>query len=205
MRGEKFLFLRIFREIPSMRLPWLKIVFILLAVWAIVGGAIYWARSVKPTPKSVIHYLEQHPVADASPQERAQTMEKLAKQLNQLPYEQRREVRMSRKLDTFFRALPPDDQTRFLDMTLPTGFKQMMEALNKMTPEKRKQFVAKALTDMKKHEDDEVPEEQRNLDANGQKIIDQGFRSFYSEASAETKMDVAPLIEQLQKNLQGLR
>ena len=38
-----------------------------------------------------------------------------------------------------------------------------------------------------------------------QKIIDQGFRSFYGEASAETKMDVAPLIEQLQKNLQGLR
>ena len=36
------------------------------------------------------------------------------------------------------------------------------------------------------------------------KMIDQGFQSFYSDASAETKMDLAPLIEQIQKNLQGL-
>jgi hypothetical protein len=35
--------------------------------------------------------------------------------------------------------------------------------------------------------------------------MDQGFKTFYSEASAEVKMDVAPLIEQLQRNLQGRR
>jgi hypothetical protein len=58
---------------------------------------------------------------------------------------------------------------------------------------------------MKKHEDDEIPPDKRQLDANGEKIIDQGFRSFYSDASAETKMDVAPLIEQLQHNLQNGR
>ena len=189
-----------------MRLPWFKLVVTLLAIWAIAGGIIYWAHSVKPTPESVIRYLDEHPVANTSAEDRARMVEKIAKELNQLPYEERREVRMSRKLDAFFRALPSDEQTRFLDLTLPTGFKQMMDALNKMTPEKRKQFVDKALADMKKHEGEDVPEDaRRNLDANGQKIIDQGFRSFYSDASAETKMDVAPLIEQLQKNLQGLR
>jgi hypothetical protein len=188
-----------------MRLPWLKLVAALLIIWAIAGGVIYWARSVKPTPETVMRYLDEHPVASASPEELNRSVEKLAKELNQLGYEERRHVRMSKKLDGFFRALPPDLQTRFLDLTLPTGFKQMMDALNKMTPEKRKQFVDKALADMKKREGDDAPEERRNLDANGQKIIDQGFRSFYSEASAETKMDVAPLIEQLQKNLQGIR
>jgi len=188
-----------------MRLPWIKLVAILLIIWAVVGGVIYWAHSVKPTPESVMRYLNEHPVASASPADRGKMVEKIAKDLNQLPYEQRREVRMSRKLDGFFRALPSDEQTHFLDLTLPTGFKQMMDSLNKMTPEKRKEFVDKALADMKKHEGDDVPEDRRNLDANGQKIIDQGFRSFYSDASAETKMDVAPLIEQLQKNLQGMR
>jgi hypothetical protein len=188
-----------------MRLPWIKIVTALLVIWAIAGGIIYWAHGAKPTPDSVMRYLDEHPVANASGQEREKTIEKIAKQLNQLGYDERREVRMSKKLDGFFRALPPDDQTRFLDLTLPTGFKQMMDALNKMTPEKRKQFVDRALADMKKHEGEDMPDGQRNLDANGQKIIDQGFKSFYSDATAETKMDVAPLIEQLQKNLQGLR
>jgi len=187
-----------------MSLPWLKFVVVLLAIWAIAGGAIFWARQARPTPDSVMRYLDGHPPTQ-SPTERKRLMEKIAAQLNQLDYDQRREVRMSKKLDGFFRGLSSEEQARFLDLTLPAGFKQMMDALNKMTPEKRKQFVDRALTDMKKHEGEEVPEEKRKLDANGQKIIDQGFRSFYSDASPETKMDVAPLIEQLQKNLQSMR
>lgn len=188
-----------------MRLPWIKLVSVLLVIWAIVGGVIYWAHSAKPTPDSVMNYLTNHPVANQSPKDRGRVLEKVADQLNHLAYEERREVRMSRKLDGFFRELGPDEQNRFLDLTLPTGFKQMMDALNKMTPEKRKAFVSKALEDMKKHEGEEPPEGRKDLDANGQKIIDQGFRSFYSEANAEVKMDVAPLVEQLQKNLQSLR
>lgn len=188
-----------------MRLPWFKLLAALVAIWVLAGGIIYWAHSAKPTPESVMRYLDQHPVAPTSPQDREKMLEKLAKDLNQLGYDQRREVRMSKKLDAFFRGLSSSDQARFLDLTLPTGFRQMMDALNKMTPEKRKEFVDKALADMKKHEGDEVPEDKRKLDDNGKKIIDQGFRSFYSDASAETKMDVAPLIEQLQKNLQGMR
>ena len=185
-----------------MRLPWIKIVGTLLIVWAVVGGVVYWARAAKPTPDSVMKYLDAHPIESQAPKKRAEVMESVAQQLNQMGYEERREVRVSRKLDSFFRGLNPEEQTRFLDLTLPTGFKQMMEALNKMTPEKRKVFVSKALEDMKKHEGEEPPDGRKDLDANGQKIIDQGFRSFYSEASAEVKMDVAPLIEQLQKNLQ---
>lgn len=189
-----------------MRFPWLKLVTILLVIWAAAGGVIYWAHSAKATPESVIRYLDEHPVANVSAQERDKVMEKVAKELNKLDYDERREVRVSKKLDAFFRTLPGDQQTRFLDLILPTGFKQMMDALNKMTPEKRKQFVEKTLADMKKREGDEVSDQERqNLDANGQKIIDQGFKAFYSDASAETKMDVAPLIEQLQKNLQGIR
>ena len=190
-----------------MRLPWFKLVAVLLVIWAIAGSVIYWARGARPTPESVMRYLDEHPaVAAASPAEREKMMEKLARQLNQLAYEQRREVRMSKKLDGFFRSLEPPEQSRFLDLTLPTGFKQMMDALNKMTPEKRKEFVDKTLADMKKHEGEKMPDgEQRQLDANAQKMIDQGFRSFYSDASAETKMDVAPLIEQIQRNLQNVR
>jgi len=188
-----------------MRLPWFKFVIVLVVIWAVAGGIIFLARTAKPTPEKVIQYLDAHPLAGISAEDQAKLVDKVAAQLNQLTYEQRREVRMSRKLDGFFRALPAPEQSRFLDKTLPAGFKQMMDALNKMTHEKRKEFVDKALADMKKHEDDEIPPDKRQLDANGEKIIDQGFRSFYSDASAETKMDVAPLIEQLQHNLQNGR
>ena len=186
-----------------MRLPWLKLTGVLVVIWLIAGGVIFFARSAKVTPESLVAYVEAHPLDGKAAGDRAKVIGKTAAQLNQLGYEDRQQFRMGRRLDGFFRALTPEEQGRFLDLTLPAGFKQMMEALNKMTPEKRQKFVGKALEDMKKREGERPPDAQ--LDATGKKIIDQGFKSFYSEASADVKMDVAPLIEQLQKNLQGGR
>ena len=186
-----------------MRLPWLKLLGVLAIIWLVAGTVIFFARSAKVTPESLVAYADTHPIDGKPAAERAKIIEKLAGQMNELAYEDRRGVRMSKGLDGFFKALTPEEQTRFLDLTLPTGFKQMMDALNKMTPEKRQQFVEKALTDMKKHEGERPPDAE--LDANAKKIIDQGFKTFYSDASADVKMDVAPLIEQLQKNLQGVR
>jgi len=89
--------------------------------------------------------VQAHPIAGKPEGERGRIIEELAGQMNALPYDDRREVRMSRGTDRFFRDMTPAEQMRFLDLTLPTGFKQMMEALNKMTPEKRQNFVEKAL------------------------------------------------------------
>ena len=165
-----------------MRLPWLKLIAALGLVWLVAGSVIFYARRAKVTPESITSFVAGHPIEGKPAAERAKIVEKLAGQMNQLAYEDRRGVRMSKGLDGFFRALTTEEQARFLDLTLPTGFKQMMEALNKMTPEKRQNFVTKALDDMKKHAGEHLPDAQ--LDANARKIMDQGFKTFYSEASA---------------------
>jgi hypothetical protein len=46
--------------------------------------------------------VEKHELAGLSEKERARTIEKVADQLNGLAYEQRREMRVGRKLDGFF-------------------------------------------------------------------------------------------------------
>lgn len=185
-----------------MRSLWLKAALILVAIWAVAGGAIFWARSVKVTPETFAKYLGTHSIDGKAGRDREKMIEKVAEQMNALPYEDRRDMRMSKKLDGFFKAMTPQEQGSFLDQTLPTGFKQMMESLNKMDPVQRKKFVERSLKDMER--DAERPPD-AELDANARKIIDQGFKSFYSDANADVKMDVAPLIEQLQKNLQGFR
>ena len=190
-----------------MRPLWIKAVLLLLAVWLVAGGAIWWSKAHKPTPESLAAYVEKLDVSGKSATERTKEMEKIAKQLNTLTYEQRREVRLSRKLDRFFRQLNPGEQSRFLDLTLPEGMKQMMDALNKMTPENRRRFVNRALKDLQEQEGlaPEGSRERFEQDKHAQRIVEQGLKSFYSEASAATKMDLAPLIEQFQHNLQGLR
>jgi len=183
-----------------MRTLWAKAVVFLAAIWLVAGGVIWWARTTKPTPERLAAYIENHSLDGKSPATRERTIDSVADQLNGLSYDQRRQIRGGRKLDHFFRALTPEEQRRFLDRTLPTGFKQMMEAFNKMTPEQRRKFVEKTLADMKKQEGEERPPDVD--DKNVEKIISEGLKSFYSDASAEVKMDFAPLIEQMQKNLQ---
>jgi hypothetical protein len=182
---------------------WIKAALLLVAIWLVAGGAIWWAKANKPTPESLAAYVQSVSVEGKSATARAKEMEKIAHQLNKLTFEQRREVRMNRKLDHFFRQLTPEEQERFLDLTLPEGFKQMMDSLNKMTREQRQRFVNRALKDL---QDQEGQPPLADQGQNAQRIVEQGLKSFYSETTAETKLDLAPLIEQFQRNMQsGMR
>jgi hypothetical protein len=183
-----------------MRPFWIKAVILLAAIWLVAGGVIWWARATKPTPERLLAYIEKHPLEGKSTGDRFRAIDAVADQLNALSYEQRRQIRGRRNLDHFFRGLTPEEQSRFLDRTLPKGFKQMMEAFNQMTPERRRKFVEKTLAEMKSQEGDERPPGVD--DKNVEKIISEGLKSFYTDASADVKMDFAPLIEQMQKNLQ---
>ena len=186
-----------------MRLLWIKAVILLAAIWLAVGGIMMWARSAKPTPESIAKYLDTHSIEGRSPKERNEIIENFAGQLTRLDFDERRETRMAKRPDQFFKFLTPEEQARFIDLTVPSGFKQMMEALNKMTPAKRAEFVARALADMRREreEGDEPPP--KLDDPNVQKIVNTGLKSFFSEASPETKLDLAPLIEEMQRNLSG--
>jgi hypothetical protein len=181
---------------------WLKIGLVLCAIWAIAAGAIYLARSAKPTAQSIAAYVHANDINSKSGADRKKMIDRVTSMLNQVNLDERQELRRERVTDDFFRSLTPDEQAAFLDATLPTGFKQMMESFNKMDPTKRKEVVDRALLEMKKHQGEQPKDvDQKNV----QKIVDQGLRSFYSDANADVKLDLAPLIEQMQQNLQGAR
>lgn len=182
---------------------WLKIGLVLCAIWAIACGAIYLARSRKPTAQSVAAYIQANDINSKSGADRRKVVDSVAAMLNRISLDERDQLRHQHITDNFFRALTPEEQAAFLDATLPTGFKQMMDAFNKMDPDKRKQFVDRALAEMRNHQGEQPP---RDVDEkNVQKIVDQGMRAFYSEANADVKLDLAPLIEQMQRNLQNTR
>lgn len=185
-----------------MRSHWIKAIAALAAVWLIAFAVIKLVERAKPTPEKLIVFVAGHPVDGRSPAQRDKVIDSVAQQLNALEYEQRRDIRVNKKLESFFKSLTPSEQERFLDLTVPAGYKQMMEAFNKMAPLKRKQMVEKAMTQIREQTIDEAKPQMD--DPHVRKMIDQGLQSFYSDASAETKMDLAPLIEQIQKNLQGL-
>lgn len=175
---------------------------ILVAVWLLAGGVILYTRMARPTPEALSAYIDQHPIENLAPAQREQVIQKVADQLNRLNFDQRQELRKLRADRKLFEQMTPEERARFMDLTMPEGFRQLMLALNKMDPEKRKKMVQRALDDI----DKDTPEigERINREA-AQKMISQGMSSFYEEASADVKLEFAPVIERLQRATQNLR
>jgi hypothetical protein len=179
-----------------------RFVGLLVAIWAIAGAVIFWTRASRPTPQSLARYIDTHVLENRSPAEREKILTETARQLNRLTFEQRQEFRSTRTDRRFFEQMTPEERARFLDLTLPEGFRQLMTALNTMEPEQRKKIVQRALDDMER----ESPGLNDRIDQEAaQKILSQGMETFYKEASSEVKLDFAPVIESLQRTTQGLR
>lgn len=187
----------------------LKVGLALLAIWAIAAIGILAGRSLQPTPEKIAAYIAKHPLDAQSESQRAKTLEAVAERLNGLDFEQREKLRRTGATEKFYRSLSPDEQSKFLDLTLPAGFRQMMQAFNKMKPEKRREFVNNAVKRMQEaRERGEMNHPAGAPTPNPEqmnRIVQQGMKAFYEEADAGTKLDFAPLIEQMQQTIGQFR
>jgi len=179
---------------------WFKTGALLAGVWIIAAVVIHFASASQPTAASVTAYARGIDLDTLQGAARARAIERMEKMVNRVSFQERQQLDRDHISHDFFRKLSPDEQNAYLDATLPTGFQQLMESFNKMDPLKRKQIVTEALARMKEHEG-QGP--RPGFDSNvAQHVIDQGLKSFYRDASADVKLDLAPLAEQMQRNLQ---
>lgn len=181
---------------------WGKTLAILVAVWGIAAGVILSSRAARPTAKSLAAYVEKNPLEGLSGTRREAVIAKVADQLNRLDFEERQELRKIRGERLFFDQMTEAERSRFLEQTLPEGFRQLMLALNKMSPGERKNIVERAMNEIER-DSPEIAERMESLDA--RRVISEGLGAFYEEASADVKMDFAPVIERLQRATQGMR
>ena len=180
---------------------WLKAGGLIAAIWLIAAIAIHFARDRQPTVASITDYVHSTELDTLSAADRAAAIAHMEDMVNRIDLQDRQALDRSRVTHDFFDKLTLDEQSAYLDATLPTGFKEMMDGFNKMDPMKRKQFVSRALEQMKEHQGDGPPPDPKQAQI-AQHFVDQGLKSFYSDASAATKLDLAPLVEQMQINLE---
>lgn len=172
----------------------------LLAVWAVAGAVVLFAQSRKVTPEKVVAYLDGADLDEMSDADRAAWVDGLATRVNRLDFEQRRKNSVERSVRDAFLQMTPEERRRYLDQTLPQGFKEMFTAINEMSREERQKLVNRALEDIRKAEasgEDERFEEEVDEEM-VQQVVNEGMRQYLSEASAEAKLDMQPLIEAMQ-------
>jgi ketol-acid reductoisomerase len=75
-----------------------------------------------------------------------------------------------------------------------------------MPEEQRKSFVEKGLKEIQEGRTAEEMVRAREMDESLlTKISEEGMRAYFDQASADTKLDLAPLMEAMNEVMQGLR
>jgi hypothetical protein len=188
----------------------------LALVWALASAGYLVANHFKVTPEKLASYLRSHHLNNLSAADRDKALREAARQLNSLSAEDRRKARLDREWDSWFQNMTEAEKSRFIDETMPSGFKQMLTAFEQLPEEKRKKAVDDALKNMRKTRDaadadsdvpvpkSAGPNRMGELSPDLQKkVVQIGLKSFYSDSSAQTKAELAPVMEEIQRLMEN--
>ena len=178
-----------------MRTIW-RCLLALVVIWSLAAGSIVVVGWSRPTPQKFVSYVTEHPLQGRDASGRAVVIERTARLLNGLNSEQRLELKKSGVLRTFFTQLTSEERRRFANLTLPAGYRQMVKTLNKMDPEERKKVAARTLRDLRRQS---AAASELSGEDDIRAMISQGASIFEQEASAQVKLDFAPVFEEYQR------
>jgi hypothetical protein len=174
----------------------LRCLLALAIIWAIAAGAMFWIQSTRPTPQKFVAYIAEHPLAGQDSRKRAKIVERAARHLNGLTFEQRQELKDSGAIRGFFKQLTATERRRFLALTVPDGFSQLIAVLKKMEPVERNRLVQRTLRNVKKRgTEPDVVAGEADIGA----MILQGLAIFEEEANPDVKRAFAPVIAEVQR------
>lgn len=181
-------------------------------IWALALAGYFIAKNAKVTAEKVRAYVAAVDLSKLSAAERAEALRKLAEMLNRLSLEERREMRMGQTIGDWFAQMTEEEKAAFIEATMPTGFKQMIAAFEDLPEEQRKRTVDRAMKRLREDQQQQgafgesngtnAPPLSPELEA---KVRTIGLKSFYGESSAQTKAELAPLLEEIQRNMESGR
>ena len=180
----------------------------LVLVWGVAWGLMRWAGAARATPEKVIAFAEANPLAELEdPEERKRVIGELATMLNGLEPSEIRELEEKAGGDprrNLVGEMSPDEQLYFLERRVGRAFQQMMQSFNEMDREERRRIVDRSLKRMQEERGGPGRLEEADPEV-AEKITEAGLKSYYQDASAETKIDLAPLLEEMQKSMSMMR
>ena len=176
----------------------------LALIWLVALAGYELANHAKVTPEKIRAYAATVDFSRLSAADRAAAIAQLAALLNALTLEERRQLRLERL--AWFSKMTEAEKGQFLEATLPTGFKQMLAAFQEMPVDKRQRVVYQAVKQLKDADGQSPAANNPGLSPELQeKVTKIGLQSFYSQSSAETKAELAPLLEQMQHAMESGR
>jgi hypothetical protein len=198
------------------RKPLLLAAVALAGLWLVAGAGYFVAHRAKSTGDKVLAYMSRSDPAAMTPEQRRKALLELARQLNELPPNERRQVRLEGNWDRWFNQLSDQEKSDFIESTMPAGFKQMLTSFEKLPEEKRRKTVDDALRELRRARDGgKNPAAAADGSIEGtnaapilseelqQRIVQISLTTFYKDSSAQTKAELAPVLEEMQRSMEG--
>jgi hypothetical protein len=198
---------------------WRPVAFAALAIcgiWLVALAGYRIARNAKMTAAKVKAYAESVDISKLSGEARAKAIRDLEDMLNALSLEERRKARIERQAWNWFDRMTEEEKAAFLEATMPTGFKQMLTSFEQLPEDKRRKAIDDALRRLKEARDQIPggPTARRGSGTNSPPVLSAeleakmrtiGLKTFYSQSSAQTKAELAPVLEELQRVMESGR
>lgn len=188
--------------------PLLIAAMVLVAVWVLAWIGMRLAANARMTSEKVVAALRATDLEKLNAEQRAKRLRELADKLNALSGDERRIARADREWDHLWKQMSDAEKSEFIERTMPTGVKQMLTAFEQLPEDKRRYAITNAVARMRaQREKGESPggnEGREPLSDEVQKtMVTTGLKTFYAESSAQTKAEVAPLLEEMQRMMQS--
>ena len=185
-------------------------------IWLVAVAGYRIARNAKMTAAKVKAYAESVDISKLSGEARAKAIRDLEAMLNALSLEERRKARIEREAWSWFDRMSEEEKAAFLEATMPTGFKQMLTSFEQLPEEKRRKAIDDAVRRLKEGRSQMAggPGAGRGGGTNAPPVLSDelqakmrniGLKTFYSQSSAQTKAELAPVLEELQRVMESGR
>jgi len=187
----------------------------LIVIWLLAWVGFTMARNARATPEKARAFVESTDLSQLSAAERTKALDRLAKMLNALTLEERRRARMDRAMREWMLVMTEEEKARFLEATMPTGFKQMLTAFEQLPEDKRRRAVDEAIRKLREDQaNGNAPSVMGQTGTNAPpplspeleaKVRTIGLATFYTQSSAQTRAELAPVLEELQRAMENGR
>ncbi|MDQ8189104.1 hypothetical protein [Roseibacillus persicicus] len=185
----------------------------LVALWIIVYGIKALVAPHQATPERIEELVAEANLEDFSQygdlpndevtRQRRESLEKVASVVNRLDLSGQEEARDT--LEGLWDKLSASERRQFVDLTMES-FTRFFEALDALTPEARRDFVERGFREL---EDGTTERRLEKMMAKDPKIMERiaqnGMKAYFENASAETKMEMAPFLKATNEVMQGIR
>jgi hypothetical protein len=196
--------------------PILIAAMIFVVAWTVAITGYTIAKNSKMTADKVRAYAQSVDFRKLSADARANAIRDLAAKLNKLSPEERRKARLDRSGQGWFEQMTEEEKGTFIELTMPTGFKQMLSSFEELPEERRRRAIGDALRRLREEQEStrEADGAQADAATNAAPVLSKdlqdkitkiGLKTYYSESSAQTKAEMAPLLEELQRMMESGR